>query len=132
MRSLLAKCLLSLKLQNLNSVRSHVFCPCQLQCRSLGRLRSRPSPAQQTTTIVNLKPSQVAQTLPLNLGLADPSFCDVQQRGFIRASELFQSMKSGFMARKSRRTCEKIPSRDGDSERLAAGPSKTWESNVDL
>jgi len=64
----------------------------------------RTKPSQQTTTIVNLNPSQVAQTLPLNLGLADPSFCDVQQRGFIRASELFQ----GFMARKSRRTCEKI------------------------
>jgi hypothetical protein len=48
------------------------------------------------------------QTLPLNLGLADPSFCDVQQRGFIRASELFQSMKSGFMAKKPKRTCEKI------------------------
>jgi hypothetical protein len=66
-------------------------------------------PSQQTTTIVNLNPNQVAQTLPLNLGLADPSFCDVQQRGFIRASELFQSMKSGFVANKSRRTCEKIP-----------------------
>jgi hypothetical protein len=107
------------------NVKSRVFIyPCQLECRSLGRLRSRPSPANKTTTIVNLNPSQVAQTLPLNLGLADPSFCDVQQRGFIRASELFQSMKSGFMARKSRRTCEQIPSWDGDSERLAAGPRK--------
>jgi hypothetical protein len=81
-------------------------------------------PNQQTTTIVNLNPSQVAQTLPLNLGLADPSFCDVQQRGFIRASELFQSMESGFMARKSRRNCEKNPPWRGDSERLAAAPRK--------
>jgi hypothetical protein len=89
-------------------------------------------PSQQTTAIVNLNPSQVAQTPPLNLGLADPSFCDVQQRGFIHASKLFQSMKSGFVARKSRRTVKRSQSWDGDSERLAAGPSRTWESNVDL